>query len=570
MNSYEKLYESLYTIEKLTLSIIVKRFGVSPFEWSHLKSTGKGYLSDAEIKAGLVRLRQKGIIFTLRKAWGEHAYSIPHDVFPEWHQIIIEEPALDASASNAETVKITHQAKQGFLHDLFQFLVYAARQGLPLTQKGSIHKRYLQKISENIHLKDEDAAELRLSHVQQRMYPPAFAVILDTALKLGLVRIVNENITICPQGMAKWMDQTPWQMEEQLFHLAAFSSLPHKAWLQHAVFSIKRLPGDTWFSVNELLEWLVSQGVEAHDRPEMGRQLVDCWLKPASAFGWLQLGIRNDGRLVFSRIDPLPPQTDAAAQDKFFVQPDFEIIIPPTVSYSIRWEMECIADYEGTDQVSRYRISKSSIHRGCEYSRSVKDIAGFLEKYSIYGLASNVKQTIKEWAEQFGQAAFAKVIGISPKKTVDAEAGEEQSEFPFFIAEGLQSVEKILDSSCSVHKASAAPDEMETSLPTPEEMYPGLHEIPSMWLNDSRAYHPSTRRKMIEKAIECGAYVRLRINSETAKFIPAKLLDTQDGWRISGWNNGRDSVLSPEEWEEMQLILPGINDKTEVVPHLVN
>lgn len=44
--------------------------------------------------------------------------------------------------------------------------------------------------------------------------------------------------------------------------------------------------------------------------------------------------------------------------------------------------------------------------------------------------------------------------------------------------------------------------EMERRLPELYELYPDLNSIPPMWLKDYRSYHPSTRKEMVEKAIE--------------------------------------------------------------------
>ncbi|MEI7027186.1 helicase-associated domain-containing protein [Paenibacillus sp. y28] len=95
-------------------------------------------------------------------------------------------------------------------------------------------------------------------------------------------------------------------------------------------------------------------------------------------------------------------------------------------------------------------------------------------------------------------------------------------------------------------------------------LYPELGDIPSTWLQEPRNYHASTRRQMLHRALEWQVPVELQIGSSLKRFIPLELVPGEaDGWFVEGVElgpQGGQKRLSPEHWEQMRLILPGIND----------
>jgi hypothetical protein len=93
-----------------------------------------------------------------------------------------------------------------------------------------------------------------------------------------------------------------------------------------------------------------------------------------------------------------------------------------------------------------------------------------------------------------------------------------------------------------------------------DPMYPHLQDIPPLWLKEFREYHGSTRKDMIRKAIEWKSYLKLRKEGIERQIMPQSLREDNNGWMLLGMENAQDILLRSEDWNEMKLILPGIND----------
>jgi hypothetical protein len=65
---------------------------------------------------------------------------------------------------------------------------------------------------------------------------------------------------------------------------------------------------------------------------------------------------------------------------------------------------------------------------------------------------------------------------------------------------------------------------------------------------------------MIQKALEWKACLKLRRAGTDTLFIPLRLDGIRDDWAVTGVAQAAEVRLTPDQWEEMQLILPGVND----------
>jgi hypothetical protein len=101
-------------------------------------------------------------------------------------------------------------------------------------------------------------------------------------------------------------------------------------------------------------------------------------------------------------------------------------------------------------------------------------------------------------------------------------------------------------------------------IPTVQDIYPAMERIPSLWLQSPRAYHQSIRKEIIEQALAYKAFLNIKRNGQSVRFVPTKMMEERDSWAVQGLENRSEVILSSQDWEEMQLILPGINDNNEV------
>jgi hypothetical protein len=309
------------------------------------------------------------------------------------------------------------------------------------------------------------------------------------------------------------------------------------------------------------------------------------------------------------------------------VQPDFDLLIPPDVPQSIVWEVACFADCTSKDQLSVYKLSKESLRRALEQGRKGEELLALLEKYAMYGVPDNVRLTVEQWTKPFGRIGFEQVLLLrcAEEETGDALTrlsgtsgllGERLGDRHFIVRpEAWKSLSTVLEKAGFMAGKPLLLDgsnekeggtypcflsgkpggerlplpwqasekgiiysrhnvmyfEMERRVPELSELYPDLHHIPPQWLKEYRSYHASTRREMVEKAIEWKTMLQVRKDGADYWVAPRKLLETRGTWSMSGRGrlpNGRPEAGEPdevqwlaEEWQEMKLILPGINDK---------
>jgi hypothetical protein len=609
----KSVYHSLLPAERKTLNLLLQHTGYIPFEWSQIdRLSHNSLMSGAELKWGLLKLRQKGIVFTLRKTWGEHIYLIPRDSFAIWQRIVMESLPIQLTGSESSEIEPLEDTRRGMGYDVFQLLVYTAKHGLQLTQKGTIHKRHIQKITAMIDIKEDDLMRAKLHYAGQEIYPPAFAVVYDAALRLGLiVQQVNE-IKLQMDKVEVWLHQTAAAMQDALYQLWTALYSPSEVWKQHLSTAMEQIKPGVWFSIECLMEWLQRQNISLQHEADMEQIMEDEWLKPLMGFGWMEKGRTDSGRIVYRWT------INEYGEEKVFIQPDFEIIVPPTVPFHIRWELECLANPIKLDRFSHYLMNKESILRASENGRSSEDILAFLQQHCKYVLPENVMHVVEEWSGQYGKVCFSEVLLLRCKEQATAEAIAKHPECSRFITARLGELDFIVEAGQMeefkavldkyefvpmqqlnsrsgdkmifprLNTGTATADVQENNFNTPaphssqgliytknavhyyqfedempgtDEVYPRLEQVPSIWLHEYRSYHPSTRRELIEQAIEWRACIKLRKENKNVVFIPERIEEfSGQSWCVNGLESDSQISLLPEEWKEMQLILPGIND----------
>src|SRR5690606_28833702 len=117
---------------------------------------------------------------------------------------------------------------------------------------------------------------------------------------------------------------------------------PADIWLQHGAAAVRNIPRGQWFSVRRLAQALIEAGVTTSGRcdAEAEQSLFSYWLKPMAAFGLMELGMLPDGPAA-----RLLPYEEDEEEKLWYVQPDFEIIVPPAAPLLARWDLEACAEY---------------------------------------------------------------------------------------------------------------------------------------------------------------------------------------------------------------------------------
>jgi hypothetical protein len=236
------------------------------------------------------------------------------------------------------------------------------------------------------------------------------------------------------------------------------------------------------------------------------------------------------------------------------------------------------------------------------------------------GIPENVLLSLQQWAKELGRTSFAEVLLLRCKdedaaKKITGHPGLKEILEPIgrldFIVDPSSSdkVEKVLEelhlSPPRIRAASSSEPqylrlesdseileqgmgnvwelaehqawiyngrdyqfyERDTSIPRRDQLFPGLQDIPGVWLREMRKYHPSTVRKIIEQALQWSAKIILRLDGSLTELIPRRL-EGEENWRVYGLlfyldkdgatlaGSLQETSLSADQWEEMRILMP--------------
>lgn len=98
-----------------------------------------------------------------------------------------------------------------------------------------------------------------------------------------------------------------------------------------------------------------------------------------------------------------------AAPGKIIVQPDFEILVPPDVAFSVRFELEACCEHVATDVMSVYRLTRASVEGASRYGRTPEEVSAFLTGHAAF-VPEPVLNALEQWGSEIGRTSFAEVL----------------------------------------------------------------------------------------------------------------------------------------------------------------
>ncbi|AIQ58185.1 helicase-associated domain-containing protein [Paenibacillus borealis] len=314
--------ESDADVQKLTreaqavLRAISAEHAASPVAADTIERLRPVYLCRAEQELALNELLQAGMLELRQKMWGEKLYQIPQHRFP-----LIGRGFWPACPQTiAETgVRIELPACTGLAAELFRALLFTAREGLPLTAKGLIHKRQLSQLAGQLSMQEVHLAGLKLNPAIPEPYPLPVTVIVDLMAVLGLISRSRSGYRIDIMKLQCWLALSEQEMTDTLYRIVISrygSPEPAGQHFRHLISAAEFTPGE-WFAVLPLLEWMIQSGLakEQSDAGPAGSELHAsslAWLRSLAGFGWGELGYSKKGEPCF-RWKPGRPQLAGTA-----------------------------------------------------------------------------------------------------------------------------------------------------------------------------------------------------------------------------------------------------------------
>lgn len=633
-NHLIELYRELSSDERRTLRLVMSTFGCLPFTSERLEKEATLQMAGAQVSLGLWGLRRYGVIIAFRKSWGEQLFILPEDAFAGWQSLLFPTVLnpLRESESQLDLVESGNIGEylfeidkdedlqlnpRGLAQQLFHFVVSCSRQpALSLTNKGTLHKKQLVKLTEHVSLPKRIITMSGLTYAFIDVYEEPAALMLEMALRMGFLskNEAGDSFLINQRLFDGWLQSSYEHQQAQLYRIWRQALIPAPVWLEHGIAFMERVTALQWYNLNELTQAIISCCSifrKPMDEAVLRQEMIAAWIKPLTAFRFIELAADQEGQLWFRWliIPQLNVDTSTNSHNNpsfktapsLYVQPDFEVLLPPDASLHLEWSIAAFADLQNADLVRTYRLTKESFQRALDHGLKSADIIHLLQENAFYEVPEQVVITLQQWEEQKDKLYVEDVTLLRCQSVDVAEAllrnekcrsllGDRIGESNFIISrEHVKHLTKCLETmgfhpnrkrtaNTSTDEEVMYPSfnehaiglcygrdtiqlyEVDPHLPQRADFYPDMQQIPISWIKEFRDYHASTRKDMIRKAIEWKSVLQLRKEGRDCFIIPRMLREDRKGWILEGWEQYQEIAWPSEDWKEMKLILPGIND----------
>ncbi|PZD93807.1 hypothetical protein DNH61_20065 [Paenibacillus sambharensis] len=601
------------------LAFIVRCFGPRPFPEEKLiqQYAAAAGRSACESRMACDELRRAGILFTVRKSWGDCLHFLPVDAYSAWNRELA--PAAPRPHSESAGIRVDSPYRPRLSLQLLGMMAELAKQGIPVTAKGIIAKKAVAAASSRLLFTEEELALFRSADSAAGRYAVSFTAGLDAAIRAGLLKLGESGASWGEPELAEWLALPDGLRECRLLDWAEERFAAYDERFASSASLLRGLCAGSWYSRHELEKWVQAAGAGGGD-------VLTGWLGLMEAFGWLQTGRSAEGLevirwMMYPLAEGLPDPEPAAGS--VLLLTGGELAVPHDTDYRSRWEIELMADLEREGPMTIYRYSQATISRAADNGRTSGQLIGLLTRASGGPLPEHAAQLLGEWGRAAGRVRFADVTIMSCSDEPAADRAEadpavarllirrlgkrdfliERSSIALLrkhlSAAGLEPSRRVEGESLCLYPLSPswAEDAMQgTCLPLEEtaaetavfpnhrepagllqhpcplylytletvpadteKRLPGIADIPAAWLQAMRDYHPSTRKEMLKHAIELGVPVKLDREGKVVDFIPRRLEEEGGNWFVAGQLSGQAESslrLSPDMWRGMQLMIP--------------
>ncbi|WP_434750343.1 helicase-associated domain-containing protein [Paenibacillus amylolyticus] len=533
-------------------------------------------LSGAEAKLAFAMLRRKQWIKSVYKSWGERSFYIPKS-----HHAMLTLIYSGRIGCVVEAVvgSVRHVFKEGKPHiagELLHLLAWIQREGLPLTGKGTIHKRSILKLSALTILSQDDFEDLEITYDHKELYPVHVIILLDLLLCLHLVQKTDRGFEIRQDKFQQWIKLSWTAMHVEIFQVCMDRYVAAGSELQHFRYQLALLaPGkNQWCRV---LKWQENAGVRS-------------WLFALAGWGFGEVGEDENGELAFrwlihpgeflikdrdwvNQSDSMLEQEEREFS-RFYVQPDFEVMVPPDVSAEVCWRLELYSERVTRDQMSIYRLCKERMETAVASGVKWESIADFLERHGQGELPGHVLAALKNWARasevmpdrklSLPLAWDAETLDNSGKPEKQKEENSVQVSPSLFYNSEIPGLIQVHPTPGMTEDHEDVESDWDHDVNGKAAWNQRKADVPETWHRDWRRYHMSTARQIAAQAIEWQVKLGIREGEETFVLIPHQV-EGHEQWTLEGWcilNSDEHTshtewrTFIPDRWDTMRLLLP--------------
>ncbi|MFD0587935.1 helicase-associated domain-containing protein [Paenibacillus sp. GCM10027627] len=447
---------------KEVLKTMLLRFGAEPAEEEKLLSgiLLHSILAKAECKAGLTELVQCGVLFAVKKVWGERMYFMPVECFWVWQQAFFpfHSTKVDGRIKPIATETGGYAVvKEPFGRKLLYMLAQLAQSESAFTAKGVLSKKTIAKLEQSLELDEGLLRQSGLRWTLGEHYPLAVAAAFFAASEFGLVRRHQDGMEVAGDGLNRWLQVHNSRRERMLQERLCgclLQSLGAGAGAHFASAALS-LPAGAWHCSDEVSEYArqlmaalspIQHISDANNRIEehSGEQ----WLLLLSEFGWIELAETETGSgSAAARVFRWKAELDEEL-DELIVQPNGELIAGAGTRFAVRWELELIARRLNGEEPIIYRLEPERVGAAVELGRTKETIVRFLEE-ACGGepLPTTVAAMLEEWTKKACRYSFSEVTLLICDSPEQAELALSMPELAPFLLQRLGENDILVDAS---------------------------------------------------------------------------------------------------------------------------
>jgi hypothetical protein len=585
----KRLFEFLSAYEREVLCYFVFHVGEDFLTYRQIEKGLQG-IQTTIFRLGLTGLRRKGLIYTVRRQWGEVAYILPQDLEPIIYSVMLKEEGVELEEIDKVTDPIEKQVDERppVFTDLFFLLdeIRSASNGeIPLTQKGTVHKRYIRSWQERLIDREEELSSRSLSFEHRDTYTNQTVILLDFLSRKEILYWFEGSLQINREGANDWMSLSRKEMAEQFLEYWFTYYTSAIPWLQRYQKDMQhhRLLSDDWMCLFTFVEhW-----EDRYTLPpiqEMKQQLQEEIFKPLRAFGLVQWGRTGNGEEVWR----WTKQEDSLAD--IWIQPTMEVYCSGFIPFSDLWQLTKMATFDKWENMLVLSFSEARCKQSMEQGESLGKWLEWLRSHSKTPIPQGVEDQINQWQKSEQQALITDMTVIEIKDEFLAKAFVQWPEaqtiplrqlsdtifvVPLKVRESIcqllnkkgvqvKRIEEDTEEENQVPSTSSlitfsrdveASYKVESVFPDLTEAIPAWNGLPLMWKKQFVSYHDRTKRDMIEQAIQNHLLMKVEDTCGRIKEVAPIECKVEEGhWVCYDQQRSRYKVANINR---IQLMFPG-------------
>lgn len=296
--------------------------------------------------------------------------------------------------------------EQPFAHDLldavFHLLSVFNHFRAQLTQKGNVHKKIYERWAERC--------------PQSIASEPLFNFVLAFCLNRELIIDGKDTYRPAPKCF-DWLCQTNDAKRRDLWRYWIDSTvLPSRAY-QNLFFLMISASG----SDEETTSLVFSVDLLKSSYQKLYNTPAPNWLHTFQVLSALRL-IRLDSNTephFFSYSQPgvvyllgLTPEAPSLEPhpEPCILQPNFQLLVPPSVGYDRLWQLDQIAEFNRRDVFTDFHITQNRIMNAMRRGWTSEMVLKMLREYTADRIPTVVQVSVEEWTGKFGQIQLKKTV----------------------------------------------------------------------------------------------------------------------------------------------------------------